>query len=100
MQTLSPRHDDAGQRLAAAGCARDQALVGASAHGRSSAAYAEKPPVERFLAFVAGIAAVRHGGPSWPMYERLKGDFLRQCPDATPQEYERVMRAVARAAGV
>lgn len=56
--------------------------------------------MERFLAFVAGIAAVRHGGPSWPMYERLKGDFLRQCPDATPQEYERVMRAVARAAGV
>lgn len=65
-----------------------------------SAVYADKTPAERFLAFVAGIAAVRHGGPSWPTYERLKGDFLRQCPDATPDEYERAMQAIARAAGV
>lgn len=65
-----------------------------------SAAYAEKTPVERFLAFVAGIAAVRHGGPSWPTYERLKRDFVRQCPDATPDEYERAMQVIARAAGV
>ena len=65
-----------------------------------SAAYAEKTPVERFLAFVAGIAAVRHGGPSWPTYERLKGDFARQCPGATQSEYEQAMRAIARAAGV
>lgn len=56
--------------------------------------------MERFLAFVAGIAAVRHGGPSWPTYERLKGDFLRQCPDATPDEYESAMQAIALAAGV
>lgn len=62
--------------------------------------YAEKTPVERFLAFVAGIAAVRHGGPSWPTYERLKGDFVRQCPDATPDEYESAMQAIALAAGV
>lgn len=65
-----------------------------------SAVYAEKTPVERFLAFVAGIAAVRHGGPSWPTYERLKRDFVRQCPDATPDEYERAMQVIARAAGV
>ena len=65
-----------------------------------SAVYAEKTPVERFLAFVAGIAAVRHGGPSWPTYEQLKRDFVRQCPDATPQEYGRAMQVIARAAGV
>lgn len=65
-----------------------------------SAVYAEKTPVERFLAFVAGIAAVRHGGPDWPAYERLKRDFVRQCPDATPDEYERAMQVIARAAGV
>lgn len=64
------------------------------------AAYAEKPPVERFLAFVAVIHAGRHAGADWTLYERLKRDFVRQCPDATPDEYERVMRAVARAAGV
>lgn len=66
----------------------------------TATSYAEKTPVERFLAFVAGIAAVRHGGPSWPTYERLKGDFLRQCPDATPDEYESAMQAIAQAARV
>lgn len=65
-----------------------------------SAVYAEKTPVDRFLALAAVIGAARADGPDWPAYERLKRDFVRQCPDATPQEYERVMRAVARAAGV
>ena len=65
-----------------------------------SAVYAEKTPVERFMSFLATVSASRDDGPSWALYERLKRDFVRQCPDATPQEYERVMRAVARAAGV
>lgn len=65
-----------------------------------SAVYAEKTPVERFLALAAVIGAARADGPDWPAYERLKRDFVRQCPDATPDEYESAMRAIALAAGV
>ena len=65
-----------------------------------SSVYAEKTPVERFLAFVAVIHAGRHAGADWTLYERLKRDFVRQCPDATPDEYESAMQAIALAAGV
>lgn len=62
--------------------------------------YADKTPVERFVALAAVIGAARADGPDWAAYERLKRDFVRQCPDATPDEYERAMQVIARAAGV
>jgi hypothetical protein len=62
--------------------------------------YADKSPVERFVALASVIGAARADGPDWPAYERLKRDFVRQCPDATQSEYEQAMRAIARAAGV
>lgn len=62
--------------------------------------YADKTPVERFVALASVIGAARADGPDWSAYERLKRDFVRQCPDATPDEYERAMQAIARAAGV
>lgn len=65
-----------------------------------SAVYAEKTPVDRFLSLAAVIGAARADRPSWPAYERLKRDFVRQCPDATPDEYDSAMQAIARAAGV
>lgn len=52
------------------------------------------------MAFLATVSASRDDGPSWALYERLKRDFVRQCPDATTDEYERAMQAIARAAGV
>ena len=62
--------------------------------------YADKTPVERFVALAAVIGAARSDGPDWAAYERLKRDFVRQCHDATTDEYERAMQAIARAAGV
>ena len=62
--------------------------------------YADKTPVERFVALAAVIGAARADGPDWAAYERLKRDFVRQCPGATQSEYEQAMRAIARAAGV
>lgn len=65
-----------------------------------SAVMSDKTPVQRFMVFVAGLAAARPDHPSWTAYERLKKDFSRQCPDASPQEYEQAMRAIAQATGV
>jgi len=87
--------DDHGARsaqLGDGGVVQDGATV--------SAVYAEKTPVERFMSFLATVSASRDDGPSWALYERLKRDFVRQCPGATQSEYEQAMRAIARAAGV
>lgn len=62
--------------------------------------YADKTPVERFIALATVIHAWRPSEADWTLYERLKRDFVRQCPDATPDEYDSAMQAIARAAGV
>ncbi len=59
-----------------------------------------KTPQQQFSALVASIAAARPDGPRWDVYERLKAEFNRTVPDATPAEYEQAMRTIARAAGV
>lgn len=57
-------------------------------------------PHERFMSLVASLAASRPEGASWDVYERLKADFQRTVPNATPQQYEQATQAIARAAGV
>ena len=54
----------------------------------------------RFMRLVASLAAMRNGAGRYDLYERLKGEFQRDVPDATPEQYEQAMPAIARAAGV
>jgi hypothetical protein len=37
---------------------------------------------------------------SYSLYEALKADWIRQHPHATPQQYQKAMRQIARKAGV
>lgn len=60
----------------------------------------ERTPLERFMARMSSLAAQKPSGSSPRLYEQFKGEFLRACPDATPQQYTAAMQAAARAAGV
>lgn len=54
----------------------------------------------RFLALVRTMGAARRVDCDYRLYERLKGEFVRDFPSASPAEYEQAMRAISRAAGV
>lgn len=60
----------------------------------------EIDPYARFMALVASIGVQRPTGACWAAYERLKADFVRAVPDASQEQYEAAMRAIARATGV
>lgn len=60
---------------------------------------AEKP-LDAFLRYAATLSAYRTSGADYALYERLKGDLVRHCPDLEPAEYDRAIRAIARLAGV
>lgn len=60
---------------------------------------AEKP-LDAFLRHAATLSAYRTRGADYALYERLKGDLVRHCPDLEPTEYELAIRAIARLAGV
>lgn len=61
---------------------------------------AEQRPVDAYLRHAATLSAYRTRGADYGLYERLKGDLVRHCPDLEPAEYERAIRAIARLAGV
>lgn len=60
---------------------------------------AEKP-LDAFLRHAATLSAYRARGADYALYESLKRDLVRHCPDIEPAEYERAIRAIARFAGV
>jgi len=64
-----------------------------------SAVAAEISPYVRFMVMVAAMGVQRPEGASWAAYERLKADFVRAVPDASQEQYESAMRAIARATG-
>lgn len=57
-------------------------------------------PASRFWFMAATVAfrAADHG--RWSLYERLKGWYVRDFPDATAAEYDAAMRRIAKMAGV
>lgn len=61
---------------------------------------AELGAYDRFMGLMTHLAAMRADRPCVALYERWKADFVRDCPDATPEQYAAAMQAIARAAGV
>lgn len=60
-------------------------------------------PVDRYARFLArlpGIRACRQHDEDWQLYELLKQDLARECPDLDPARYDAAISAIARAAGV
>lgn len=66
----------------------------------ASAVIAERTAYEHFLTTMAYMSAIRGDKPSQRLYEQWKRDFVRDVPDATPEQYQAAMQEVARAAGV
>lgn len=57
--------------------------------------------LERFLMQAREVTAFRPSDrPDYPGYERLKFNFQRDFPLASPQEYERAMGLIAKLTGV
>lgn len=54
---------------------------------------------EQFMVLVAAVGANRAKGDI-RLYERLKNDLNRDCPDLAPGQYETAITAISRAAGV
>ena len=57
-------------------------------------------PQEAFLRFARGIAFHSPDHGTHRLYERIKGLARVELPDTTPDEYQRLMREIARIAGV
>ena len=57
-------------------------------------------PYQSFMRNVAVISAQRPDGASWATYERLKREFQHAVPDASHEQHQAAMQAIARAAGV
>ena len=57
-------------------------------------------PYQSFMRNVAFLAAHRPAGASWATYERLKREFQHAVPDASHEQHQAAMQAIARAAGV
>lgn len=53
-----------------------------------------------FIRMVRHMTVYASIEPNYRLYEQLKRDFSQTVPDATPEQYESAMRAVARATGV
>ena len=60
---------------------------------------AEKP-LDAFLRHAATLSAYRTRGADYALYESLKRDLVRHCPDLEPAEYDRAIRCLSRLAGV
>lgn len=56
--------------------------------------------LEQAMAVFADIAAQRQRAVDHALYERLKADFVRQFPGATPAQYTDAMVRLARLCGV
>lgn len=61
---------------------------------------AETDPFERHLLRVRQIGLQRPQAPDHAAYERFMGDFHRQFPYATADQYVRAKHVAASAAGV
>lgn len=57
-------------------------------------------PVDAYLRHAAALSAHRTRGADYGLYELLKGGLTRHCPDLSPAEYDRAIRAIARLSGV
>ena len=60
----------------------------------------ELPPFERHLLRVRQIGLQRPQAPDHGAYERFMGEFHRDYPDATADQYVRFKHVAASAAGV
>lgn len=56
------------------------------------------PAFRRRLAWISAHRPT--GGADFSLYERLKGELVRDVPDLSPREYDSVVREIARVAGV
>lgn len=54
---------------------------------------------EQFLALVVQIGAERRHTQDYELYERLKREMVRDCPEMSPQEYDAAVVAIAKATG-
>ncbi len=57
-------------------------------------------PIDTWLVRAREIAVIRPNRADYASYERMKREFQRDFPLASPSEYERAMSAVARMFGV
>lgn len=58
-------------------------------------------PIDRWLRVAREITAFRnYERADYATYDRLKAEFVRLFPQASPQEYERAMHQLARMTGV
>lgn len=55
---------------------------------------------ESFLAHLAQLSMYRRPEPDYGLYEALKGQFVREFPGLTDEQYNAGTRACAKAAGV
>ena len=60
---------------------------------------AEKP-LDAYLRHAATLSAYRTRGADYALYESLKRDLVRHCPDLEPAEYDRAIARIARLAGI
>lgn len=60
----------------------------------------EVPAFERYLASVRQIGVQRPMRADWACYERMKAEFVAAFPGATPSEYQRAMREIAKGLGI
>lgn len=57
-------------------------------------------PLERQIKNALAIGFRREKSADWALYERLKAEATAALPDLSPEQYTRLMRAIAKAAGV
>lgn len=55
---------------------------------------------EQFLALVVQIGAERRHTQDYELYERLKRELVRDCPEMSPQEYARAIATISGATGI
>ena len=56
--------------------------------------------VDAFIARITEIGSRRERDEDWTLYESFKHSALRDFPNTSPQDWERLMVAIAKAAGV
>lgn len=54
---------------------------------------------EQLLALAVQVGAGRQRTPDYALYERLKRDLVRDCPELSPREYDVAVAAIAKATG-
>lgn len=60
----------------------------------------KETPYERFCAVLATLIANSDGRPSTALRDRLVREFQQGVPERTPEQYQRAMALIARAANL